>query len=116
MILAILAAKICVNDVTLNIDIESKLIEEINKISPAILWKVNILRNSVDDFIEEIELFKRVRVVGCKDAKILKEAASFTGMSVICDEISVLGRVELLNYLQEQSVSNNYHRFGYVAK
>ena len=47
--------------------------------------------------------------------KILKEAAAFTGISVICDEISVLGRVELLNYLQEQSISNNYHRFGYIG-
>lgn len=114
VILAILAAKICTNEVTLNIDVSSKIADEINKISPAILWKVNILTNSAEQFIAEIELFKRVRVIGSNSVEILKKAAAPSDLTVISDEVVSCGRVELLHYLQEQSVSNNYHRFGYI--
>ncbi len=114
VILAILAAKISSDAVTLNIDVESKIAEEIAKISPAILWKVTVSKSSISEFVEKVHLFKRIRVIGKDEAKIIKEVAVPQGLAVIDDKIIYCGRVELLHYLQEQSISNNYHRFGYI--
>lgn len=114
VILAILAAKISAQEVVLSIDLDSKIIEEIEKISPAVLWKVDVVKSDIQAFANQINLYKRVRLIGNISEEILKEAAAPTGLTVIADDVVSLGRVELLHYLQEQSVSNNYHRFGYI--
>ncbi len=115
LILAILAAKICVNEAHLSIE-KDNLIEEINKISPAILWQVKIVIQNNEEFAQQIEKFKRVRIVGKNALDIFKQKAAKTGLAVIGEDVIYQGRVELLHYLQEQSVSNNYHRFGYIAQ
>lgn len=114
VILAILAAKISAQEVTLSIDADSNLIAEIEKISPAILWKVEVANSDAASFAANINSFKRVRLIGNISEEILREAAAPTGLTIIADEVVSRGRVELLHYLQEQSVSNNYHRFGYI--
>ncbi|MSP33938.1 MAG: aldehyde dehydrogenase family protein [Rickettsiales bacterium] len=114
LILTILAAKICTNEVHLSIE-KDILIEEINKISPAILWQVKIVIQDNEEFIQQIEKFKRVRIVGKNALDLFKQKAAKTGLAVIGEDVIYQGRVELLHYLQEQSVSNNYHRFGYIA-
>jgi RHH-type proline utilization regulon transcriptional repressor/proline dehydrogenase/delta 1-pyrroline-5-carboxylate dehydrogenase len=63
-----------------------------------------------------MERFKRVRFVGSSESNSLKNHAAKSGMAVISESVVYQGRIELLNYLQEQSVSNNYHRFGYIAQ
>ena len=115
LILAILAAKLCVNEVHLSIE-KDNLIEEINKISPAILWQVKIVIQNNEEFAQQIEKFKRVRIIGKNALDIFKQKAAKTGLAVIGEDVIYQGRVELLHYLQEQSVSNNYHRFGYIAQ
>ena len=115
LILAILAAKLCVNEVHLSIE-KDNLIEEINKISPAILWQVKIVIQNNEEFAQQIEKFKRVRIIGKNALDLFKQKAAKTGLAVIGEDVIYQGRVELLHYLQEQSVSNNYHRFGYIAQ
>lgn len=39
-------------------------------------------------------------------------AASRTGFYIACTPILMEGRIELLQYLHNQSISNNYHRYG----
>jgi len=115
VIVTILAAKLCVHEITLSVD-NKNIIAEIEKISPAILWNVKVVVQNNEEFAAKIEQFKRVRVVGKNALDILKKAAAKTGIAVIGEDVIYQGRVELLHYLQEQSVSNNYHRFGYIAK
>ena len=109
-----MAAKISAQEVTLSIDVDSNIIAEIEKISPAVLWKVNVVKGDAASFAANINSYKRVRLVGNLSENILKEAAAPTGLTIISDDVVSVGRVELLHYLQEQSVSNNYHRFGYI--
>ena len=115
LILAILAAKLCVNEVNLSVDNES-VIAEIEKISPAVLWRVKVVVQKNEEFAQQIEKFKRVRIIGKNALDLFKQQAALSGMAVIGEDLIYEGRVELLHYLQEQSVSNNYHRFGYIAK
>lgn len=115
LILAILAAKLSVHEVNLSVDSES-IAEEIEKISPAILWQVKVVVQKNEEFAQQMEQFKRVRIVGKNALDLFKQKAAKTGMAVIGEDVIYQGRVELLHYLQEQSVSNNYHRFGYIAK
>ncbi len=112
---AIFAAKICTNRPTISFANQS-LKDEVAKISSSILSDLIPAIESDEEFAARIESFKRVRFVGKKEPILFKQKAARTGMTVVADPIVYVGRVELLNYLQEQSVSNNYHRFGYIAK
>lgn len=115
LILSILAAKLCSRKVILSIE-SRNLSEEIMRASSAILRNVEVVTEKEEDFANRIESFKRVRFVSKNSSLLLKQKAARTGMTVVSDPVIYQGRVELLNYLQEQSVSNNYHRFGYIAK
>ena len=115
LILAILAAKLCVSEVGVSLENENLLIE-IEKISPAILWHTNVVTEKNEDFLQRMEKFKRVRLVGGNESDSIKNQAAKSGMAMISENVIYQGRIELLNYLQEQSVSNNYHRFGYIAQ
>ena len=56
---------------------------------------------------------QRVRVVGtCVDE--LRAAAADAGACIADDPVTADGRVELLHYLREQSVSRTVHRYGNV--
>ena len=44
--------------------------------------------------------------------RIVLEAAAETGIAVVSRPVLTEGRVELLWYVQEQSVSIDYHRYG----
>ena len=115
LVLAISSAKLCATKVFVSLENE-KIATEINAISPAILRGAEVTIEKEDDFANRIESFKRVRFVSKNDPILLKQKAARTGMTVVADPVIYQGRVELLNYLQEQSVSNNYHRFGYIAE
>ena len=43
---------------------------------------------------------------------IILEAAAATGVAVVSRPVLAEGRAELLWYLQEQSISVDYHRYG----
>ena len=56
---------------------------------------------------------ERVRVMGtCSDQ--LRAAANEAGVHIADDPVTAEGRIELLHYLQEQSVSRTTHRYGNV--
>ena len=56
---------------------------------------------------------QRVRVVGtCSNE--LRAAANEAGVHIADDPVTAEGRVELLHYLREQSVSRTTHRYGNV--
>ncbi len=46
------------------------------------------------------------------DGRVIHEAVADTGMHVAHAPVMMEGRVELLWYVREQSISLNYHRYG----
>jgi len=45
----------------------------------------------------------------------VQRAAAETGLFIACSPVLPVGRIELLWYMQEQSVCNDYHRYGNLA-
>ena len=56
---------------------------------------------------------QRVRVVGTCSPE-LREAANEAGVHVADDPVTAEGRIELLHYLREQSITHTTHRYGNV--
>lgn len=110
----IFAAKLCSEDVNLSLA-SSELVKKIRKFSATILRNVKVDVESVESCATRAEGFSRMRFIGDKSAAtFLKNELSKTATNVVSKPVIYEGRIELLHYLQEQSISTNYHRFGYV--
>ncbi len=59
-----------------------------------------------------IKRFARVRIISAQMPQALVEAAKAANVPVCQGAPVKNGRVELLRYLSEQSISNEYHRYG----
>ncbi len=68
------------------------------------------------EFISDMPNYKRVRTLGADvNPEILKAASGFN-QYVATAEVTPYGRLELLHYLQEQSISYEYHRYGSITE
>ena len=112
--LAIFAAKLCVKEVSVSVE-NDEMIIAIEKISGEILQNINIKIESDEEFADQMSSFKRVRIISNRSLNIFQETAAKSAVTLIAETLIYQGRVELLHYLQEQSISNNYHRFGYTS-
>ena len=76
-----------------------------------------IVQESEDAFIRRCEDFERVRTLGkqCVSDSFLSALAT-KGKHVAAEPVLSEGRVELLHYLKEQSVTYEYHRYGNFEK
>jgi RHH-type proline utilization regulon transcriptional repressor/proline dehydrogenase/delta 1-pyrroline-5-carboxylate dehydrogenase len=57
----------------------------------------------------------RVRVVGAVEPEV-RAVADELGIHVAADPVTASGRIELLHYLREQSISRTMHRYGNVLR
>lgn len=67
---------------------------------------------SLNDFCAHVKDYERIRVISNKVPDQLTEAAAAAGNLVLQASPVSNGRIELLRYLCEQSISNEYHRYG----
>ncbi len=68
------------------------------------------------EFISDMPNYQRVRTLSEDvNPEILKAAAGFN-MYVATAKVVARGRLELLHYLQEQSISYEYHRYGSITE
>lgn len=80
----------------------------------AILEGIKLSSMSLKEFTKKIENFSRIRFTdNSKLTDEITQQASKNGVYVIRKPVYSNGRAELLNYMQEQSISHNYHRYGY---
>lgn len=72
-----------------------------------------VLEETEGQFLERVRHGKmqRVRLIEHPFANLL-EAASESGVHIIHDPVLANGRLELLHYLREVSISIDYHRYG----
>lgn len=64
-------------------------------------------------FLSDVRAGKYTRIRLCHPApKALKEAAAKSGTHIIDAPVLANGRIELLHYLREVSISIDYHRYG----
>jgi len=78
------------------------------------LTGIKIAIQDESGFIEDMELYDRIRLVSPEASDSLYEKAAKLGKYIADRKPLIEGRVELLHYLKEQSISYEYHRYGSI--
>ncbi len=70
-----------------------------------------------DDIVKMMDKIQRIRY-GATDRVPLTvlTAAAQTGFYISRNKVFMEGRIELLQYMREQSICNNYHRYGNLGE
>lgn len=92
--------------------------KEGKKFPPTANWQAllplfNIVEETEQEFLVRVKSgdIKRVRILS-KPSKELIEAASESACYIDFAEVLANGRIELLHFLREVSISHDYHRYG----
>ena len=101
------AAKIVGTKLTISFDESCPLASQFTK-STSYLIEVE----SLNDFCSYIKNYERIRVISDNVPDQLTEAAVAAGKPIVQAAPVSDGRIELTRYLQEQAISNEYHRYG----
>jgi RHH-type proline utilization regulon transcriptional repressor/proline dehydrogenase/delta 1-pyrroline-5-carboxylate dehydrogenase len=113
VLLVLAAANKANTPVTVSISDGDKKLDAIGRTSKLLLG-ISVKVQDEDKFIEEMDSYERIRSCSpdLSDAIYLKAAK--TGKHIASDKPLVEGRLELLNYLKEQSIAYEYHRYGSI--
>ncbi|MFV0470739.1 MAG: bifunctional proline dehydrogenase/L-glutamate gamma-semialdehyde dehydrogenase [Paludibacteraceae bacterium] len=109
VLLVITAAAVSKTKLTLSIGGNDKKMEMI-KILPEKAFL--LVTESDDEFVKGMNRFERIRVCGENIPDSLYLEAAKTGKYIASTPPLAEGRVELLHYVKEQSISYEYHRYG----
>jgi len=74
--------------------------------------KGNTVKENLAAFCESIKGFERVRTISDKVPDIVFEAAANHNVHIAQAKPVKNGRIELVHYIKEQSIANEYHRYG----
>lgn len=88
--------------------------------------KLNLLRTIIDIkyilvqhhevFIDQMDRFERIRTTHCQLPEAIYRKAAKIGKYIANQTPLVEGRLELLHYFKEQSVTYEYHRYGSITE
>ncbi len=69
------------------------------------------------ELIKSIPLINRIRYAAPQRVpQDVRRAAAETGFYIACTPVMMDGRIELLQYYRQQSICNNYHRYGNLGE
>jgi len=68
------------------------------------------------EFAERMHAYERIRCVTSDIPRELIEQSSRTGLYIASKKPVIEGRIEMLHYMKEQSVSYEYHRYGNIIE
>jgi len=76
-----------------------------------------VRRQSDDKLIASLQVLQRVRYAAPERVpQAVLKAAARTGYYIARSPVLMEGRLELLHYVQNQSICNNYHRYGNLGE
>lgn len=75
---------------------------------------ISFLEQDEKQFIDEMHRYERIRTCSPELSDAFYNKAAELGKHIAYDKPIVEGRLELLHYLKEQSVSFEYHRYGSI--
>ncbi|MFV0345505.1 MAG: proline dehydrogenase family protein [Bacteroidales bacterium] len=78
--------------------------------------KVKIKEQSEELFLAELSQYERGRTFSSDLSDAVYQKTSETGKYIATAEAIAEGRVELLHYLKEQSLTHEYHRYGSILE
>ena len=104
------AAKSVRTPLSISVDSNYKNISEIKSLS------CTVLEESIDHFIDSIGKWDRIRVLSADVDRRIFEKAAEQNVYVAFAKVLNEGRLELLHYVKEQSISFEYHRYGSIIE
>ncbi|NDW09796.1 bifunctional proline dehydrogenase/L-glutamate gamma-semialdehyde dehydrogenase [Dysgonomonas sp. 520] len=113
ILLVILASVIANVPLTISMSDMYDDVEDIKQ-STIVLPGVKVFVQKEPDFIGCIKNYERIRSCAGSLSEAVYEEAAKLGLHIVADKPIVDGRIELLHYLKEQSISTEYHRYGSV--
>jgi len=83
----------------------------------SLVGEAEILQHRDDDLIDLLPGMERIRYAAWdRVPQMLLEAASQSGFYIARAPVMMEGRIELLHYLQNQSICDMYHRYGNLGR
>jgi RHH-type proline utilization regulon transcriptional repressor/proline dehydrogenase/delta 1-pyrroline-5-carboxylate dehydrogenase len=107
------AAYMAKTPMTISLSDGNKHKKEIEK-AVAKLTGVNIKQQDTNAFIKEMNMYERIRTCSPDLPDGFFAEAAKLGKHIAYHKPLVEGRIELLHYLKEQSISFEYHRYGSI--
>jgi len=77
---------------------------------------INLALYNDDDFIDDMAKFDRIRACTPDLPDAVYNRAAELGMYIATEKPVAEGRIEILHYLKEQSISYEYHRYGSIIE
>ncbi len=115
LLMVISAAWIAKSQLLVSIEKDNQLAGKINDFIIENGMNFKLAVESQEDFINRIPEFDRIRVCSEAPLDFYKKAAE-TGKYIALSKPVTEGRIELLNYLKEQSIAYEYHRYGSITE
>lgn len=84
------------------------------KDASSLLLNTSVKIQAEDRFIDEMGSYERIRSCSTDLSDAIYMKAAQLGKHIASDKPLVEGRLELLNYLKEQSIAYEYHRYGSI--
>jgi RHH-type proline utilization regulon transcriptional repressor/proline dehydrogenase/delta 1-pyrroline-5-carboxylate dehydrogenase len=78
--------------------------------------KISVVLQEEDSFINDMAKYERIRTCSGKISKAIFVEAARLGKYIATALPLCEGRVEMLHYLKEQSITFEYHRYGSVVE
>ena len=113
ILLILSAARLAKTPVTISISGSDSKLSLIEKAAAKILGS-NIKVQDEAAFIEEMNMYERVRTCSAELSDAIYQKAAKLGKHIATNKPLVEGRLELLHYLKEQSIAFEYHRYGSI--
>lgn len=104
------AAKTCGTPLTISIDAGHPLEAEIMK------TECPVQKETLTEFIEHLGEYERIRTCSPEIPAPLYQAAAAKNKYIATAPPVKQGRLELLHYIKEQSISFEYHRYGSISE
>ncbi|MDL2291831.1 bifunctional proline dehydrogenase/L-glutamate gamma-semialdehyde dehydrogenase [Bacteroides sp. OttesenSCG-928-F21] len=114
-LLAIYAAGRTGTKIVVSADPSFSHLDKIKSVT-ATLNSMKLVVESEEEFISAMEKYNRIRTCGTEPSDAVYGKAAELGLYVATAQPVAEGRVELLHYLKEQSISYEYHRYGSIIE
>lgn len=112
-LLVMLAANQTKTKLTVSLSDKHHQLEAI-KAKVASFHGMSLRLESEDDFINTMSTYERIRTCSESLSDAVYQKAAELGLCIIDSAPLAEGRIELLHYLKEQSISFEYHRYGSI--
>jgi RHH-type transcriptional regulator, proline utilization regulon repressor / proline dehydrogenase / delta 1-pyrroline-5-carboxylate dehydrogenase len=113
LLLVIAAAKVAKAGLTISIDANDS---KFAKVKDALAASYPVVVESESQFLTGVKKYNRIRTLTAGLSDAFYETAAKNGQYIAHQAPLPEGRVELLHYLKEQSISYEYHRYGSITQ